>query len=79
VWTPARGIDHFWTAPASLDDLRISIERPGVDAAPIKRLGSPGFWGGRGDLIALFSNLYRMVTEEARTDAVARDGEKGDD
>lgn len=56
-------LDHFWEAPTSLDDMHISIERPPLDAALVKRLGAPGFWTGRADIIALFAHHYRTVTD----------------
>ncbi|CAG0956482.1 partial putative protein, partial [Anaerolineae bacterium] len=40
-------IDRFWVMAADLADWRTTIERPPLDAAPIKRLGKPGFWHGK--------------------------------
>ena len=33
-------IDRFWVMAADLSDVRTTIERPPLDAAPIKRLGN---------------------------------------
>lgn len=56
-------LDHFWEAGASLDEMQIAIERPAVDAAPVKRLGHPGFWSGRASIIDLFTHQYHTVTD----------------
>jgi uncharacterized Zn finger protein len=58
-------IDRFWMMAADLADLRTTIERPPLDAAPIKRLGKPGFWHGKEDFIAMMTVAYRGVTEAA--------------
>ncbi len=63
-------LDHFWEAPTSLEDIPISIVQPAVDAAPVKRLGAPGFWGGHGDPIAFFASVYRSVTQSSLADVV---------
>ncbi|MBI5565304.1 MAG: SWIM zinc finger family protein [Chloroflexi bacterium] len=58
-------IDRFWVMAADLADWRTTIERPPLDAAPIKRLGKPGFWHGKEDFIAMMTVAYRGVTEAA--------------
>jgi len=58
-------IDRFWVMAADLSDLRTTIERPPLDAAPIKRLGKPGFWQGKEDFVAMMTVAYRGVTEAA--------------
>jgi uncharacterized Zn finger protein len=63
-------LDHFWEAPVSLEDVHVSIERPVVDAAPVKRLGPAGFWGGRGELTAFFANVYRSVSQASLDEVV---------
>jgi uncharacterized Zn finger protein len=60
-------IDRFWVMAADLSDLRTTIERPPLDAAPIKRLGKPGFWHGKEDFTAMMTVAYRGVTEAALT------------
>lgn len=58
-------IDRFWVMAADLADFRTTIERPPLDAAPIKRLGKPGFWHGKEDFMAMMTVAYRGVTEAA--------------
>ncbi len=58
-------IDRFWVMAADLTDFHTTIERPPLDAAPIKRLGKPGFWHGKEDFIAMMTVAYRGVTEAA--------------
>ncbi len=64
-------LDHFWEAAASLDETHITIERPTVDAAPVKRLGHPGFWSGRASVIDLFAHHYHTVTGASIDDLTA--------
>lgn len=63
-------IDRFWVMAADLSDLHMTIERPPLDAAPIKRLGKPGFWYGKADFIAMMTVAYRGVTEAALSAAL---------
>lgn len=58
-------IDRFWVMAADLADFRTTIERPPLDAAPIKRLGKPGFWHGKEDFMAMMTVAYRGVTDAA--------------
>ena len=58
-------LDRFWALAADLSDVRATIERPPLDAAPIKRLGKPGFWHGSEDFMAMMTVAYRGVTEAA--------------
>jgi uncharacterized Zn finger protein len=62
-------IDRYWVMAADLADFHTTIERPPLDAAPIKRLGKPGFWHGKEDFIAMMTVAYRGVTEAALTAA----------
>jgi uncharacterized Zn finger protein len=61
-------LERFWDSPTDLDELRISIERPPVDAAPVKRLGEPAFRLGRDDVMACFTALYRSVSDAVLAD-----------
>ncbi|MCI0477829.1 MAG: SWIM zinc finger family protein [Anaerolineales bacterium] len=57
-------LDRFWDAAENLDDFAVKIEPPTVDAIPIKRLGTPGFWRDhKVDFIALFARAYKGLTE----------------
>jgi uncharacterized Zn finger protein len=58
-------LDQFWVMAADISDLRTTIERPPLDAAPIKRLGKPGFWRGKEDFSAMMTVAYRGVTDAA--------------
>ena len=51
--------------PCQKPDWHTTIDRPPLDAAPIKRLGKPGFWHGKEDFIAMMTVAYRGVTEAA--------------
>lgn len=58
-------VASFWTANDRLEDFKVQIQAPEIDAAPIKRLGNPGFWHGKQDFAAAFAERYRDVTETA--------------
>ncbi|HLF28463.1 MAG TPA: SWIM zinc finger family protein [Anaerolineae bacterium] len=57
------GLDRFWEAGASLEDLRVTIAAPPIDAAPIKRLGAPGFWNNKTDFTTIFVTAYQSITQ----------------
>ncbi|MBI5303749.1 MAG: SWIM zinc finger family protein [Chloroflexi bacterium] len=57
-------LDRFWEAEQDLADFQVRIEAPTVDAAPVKRLGAPGFWrDSKVDFIVLFARAYRGLSE----------------
>lgn len=59
-------LDRFWDAAENLDDFAVKIESPTVDAIPVKRLGTPGFWrDSKVDFIALFAHVYKDITTGA--------------
>ena len=58
-------LDRFWTGDERLDDFRVNVRAPEIDAAPVKRLGTPGFWHGKHDFGELFAQAYREITEAA--------------
>jgi len=64
---PAQGdlIDRFWDGEPEIESMEFTIARPEVDAAPIKRLGQPEFWTGRGDFISEMESVYRAISEAA--------------
>jgi uncharacterized Zn finger protein len=65
-------LDRFWDAPTSLEDFQVTIKAPAVDGVPVKRLGQPGFWHNpKVDLLAVFTNLYRHVTERSLSTAMS--------
>jgi uncharacterized Zn finger protein len=58
-------VDHFWEGDPEIESLEFTISRPEVDAAPIKRLGQPAFWTGKGDFLAEMESMYRAISEAA--------------
>src|SRR5512137_1060313 len=50
--------DRFWHGPGELIDFHVTIAAPPIDAAPIKRLGSPKFWHGKQDFVTLLAGAY---------------------
>jgi uncharacterized Zn finger protein len=66
---------RYWDMAASLDNFQAVIKAPQVDAAPVKRLGSPGFWrNSKVDFVATLTCAYQSVTEASL--AVARGDEE---
>ncbi len=59
--------DRFWHGPNDSIDLRMTIAAPAIDAAPIKRLGSPKFWHGKQDFVALLTGAYQAISQAALT------------
>jgi hypothetical protein len=48
-----------------LIDFRVTIAAPPIDAVPIKRLGSPKFWHGKQDFVALLTGAYQAIAQAA--------------
>ncbi len=59
--------DRFWHGHGEPIDFRVTIAAPPIDAAPIKRLGSPKFWHGKQDFTALLSGAYHAISQAALT------------
>jgi uncharacterized Zn finger protein len=59
--------DRFWHMPIDLIDFRVTIAAPAIDAAPIKRLGSPKFWRGKQDFTVLMVGAYQAITQASLT------------
>ena len=57
--------DRFWHGSADLIDFHVTIAAPAIDAAPIKRLGSPKFWHGKQDFLALLTGAYQAIAQAA--------------
>jgi uncharacterized Zn finger protein len=57
--------DRFWHGPTESIDFRVMIAAPPIDAAPIKRLGSPKFWQSKQDFAALMSGAYQAISQAA--------------
>jgi len=67
-------LDRFWVCAESLDDLAVSIQAPTVEAVPVKRLGVPGFWHSKADFLALMTQAYQAITQEALDVALGVEG-----
>ncbi len=59
--------DRFWHGPGDLIDFRVTIAAPAIDAAPIKRLGSPKFWHGKQDFMVLLAGAYQAISQASLT------------
>ncbi len=59
--------DRFWHGSGDLIDFRVTIAAPPIDAAPIKRLGSPKFWHGKQDFVTLLAGAYQAISQAALT------------
>ncbi len=58
-------LEHFWEAGEGLEELRLSIAAPQVNAALVKRLGTPPFWHGKPEFMALMDQTYAAITQAA--------------
>ncbi len=68
-------LDRFWDAADNLDNFVAKIEAPSVDAAPIKRLGAPGFWReSKVDFITLFVRAYQELSQASLDAALGSEG-----
>jgi uncharacterized Zn finger protein len=69
-------LNRFWDMALSLDEFQAVIEAPQVDGAPVKRLGSPGFWrNSKVDFIGTLTRAYQSVTQSS-LDVALGDGEE---
>jgi uncharacterized Zn finger protein len=69
-------LNRFWDIASSLDEFQAVIEAPQVDGAPVKRLGSPGFWRtSKVDFIGTLTHAYQSVTQSS-LDVALGDGEE---
>jgi uncharacterized Zn finger protein len=56
-------LERFWEAEDTLDDFRVQVEPPTVDAVPVKRLGAPGFGrNSKVDLVGALAQAYRAIS-----------------
>ena len=58
-------IHSFWTSSKSLEQFNVSVARPHVNAAVIKRLGEPSFWREHEDFTKLMEEIYEKITRKA--------------
>jgi uncharacterized Zn finger protein len=61
------GLEHFWAGADedAIAQLHFQIVAPLVDAAPVRRLGTPPFWPGKPPFDALMSHAYAAITHAA--------------
>jgi uncharacterized Zn finger protein len=59
--------DRFWHGSGELIDFHVTIAAPPIDAAPIKRLGSPKFWHGKQDFVTLLTGAYQAISQAGLT------------
>jgi uncharacterized Zn finger protein len=57
--------EGYWALAEALDDFRVTIAPPKVEAALLKRLGPPPFWHSSRDFLAMLSRVYAAVTAGA--------------
>jgi uncharacterized Zn finger protein len=60
-------LEHFWagTQEDTLAQLRFQAVAPPVDAAPVRRLGTPPFWPGQPPFDTLMRQAYTAITRAA--------------
>ncbi|MBI4318973.1 MAG: SWIM zinc finger family protein [Chloroflexi bacterium] len=61
-----RSLDGFWTMPAGVQDMEMTLATPQVDALPVKGLGKPAFWHSERDLVRMMEKAYRAISDRAR-------------
>jgi len=57
--------ESYWTLGEGLDDFRVTIAPPEVEAALLKRMGPPPFWRSSRDFLVMLSSVYTAVTARA--------------
>ncbi|MGQ9600820.1 MAG: SWIM zinc finger family protein [Anaerolineae bacterium] len=62
-------LDRFWDTGEGLDDFRVMVAPPPVEAALLKRLGTPPFWKGPPDFLVALGKVYAAVTARAMEEA----------
>jgi uncharacterized Zn finger protein len=67
--------DRFYYAGPELDEFSVTITPPQVEAALLRRLGSPPFVGPDEDVITPLTLVYALVTRRAQM-ALDRSGER---
>jgi uncharacterized Zn finger protein len=62
---PMADPEEYWDLRESLDDFRVTIAPPEVEAALLKRMGPPPFWRSSRDLLSVLGPVYGAVTARA--------------
>ena len=68
--------EGYWALRESLEDFRVTIAPPEVEAAVLKRLGHPPFWHSSHNFAALLGRVYAAVTARAMEVAFGAEEEK---
>jgi uncharacterized Zn finger protein len=58
-------LDVYWAPRESLEGFHITIARPQVEVALLKRLGPPPFWRDSRDFVTMLSPVYAAVSTRA--------------
>lgn len=58
-------VRNYWSANDTLDDFHVNVRDAEIDAAAVKRLGTPGFWRGRYEFISLLEHAYQDIGQAA--------------
>lgn len=58
-------LDSFWEAGEGLSELDLSIDRPAVNKALLRRLGPSPFASGRFPLVGLLATCYDVISDAA--------------
>jgi len=69
-------LDHYWDLGEDIDDFRVTVAPPPVEAALLKRLGTPPFWEGSQDFLTSLGAVYAAVTAGAMGQAYGGDNER---
>lgn len=62
-------LDRFWDTGEGLDDFRVTVAPPPVEASLLKRLGAPPFWKEPQDFLTTLGTVYAAVTARAMEQA----------
>lgn len=68
-------LERFWEPGENLEDFAVSVHTPEVDAVPVKRLGSPGFWhNSKIDFLNAMARAYHDISDSAVNTALGEGG-----
>ncbi|HWE62047.1 MAG TPA: hypothetical protein VHB98_10070 [Chloroflexota bacterium] len=56
----------FWSLPAGFSEHTALCVAPAVDALPLKRLGTPSWWGSSADFMGVMEAWYHIISTEAQ-------------
>ncbi len=61
----SESLENFWSVPAGVLDMPMDFSEPPVHALPVKRLGQPAFWRGKGDFTEIMERAYKAIGDRA--------------